>query len=31
LRALRIVDHLFKPFEISELLDKLQAHVPAHR
>lgn len=30
LRALRIVDHLFKPFEITDLLDKLQAHVPAH-
>ncbi len=28
LRALRIVDHLFKPFEIVDLLDKVQANVP---
>ncbi len=31
LRVMRIVDYLFKPFEIVDLLDKIQAHVPAHR
>ncbi|HEX2033541.1 MAG TPA: response regulator [Chloroflexota bacterium] len=31
LRALRIVDHLYKPFEISDLLRKIEAAVPSSK
>ena len=31
LQALRIVDHLYKPFEISDLLDKIQHAIAARQ